>query len=357
MPRLSAVKRFISNTGARIYRIACDVLPGISGRVYLILGAGPPTLVDSGSGHEDSTRQILAGLDAVRNEFGEHFTPHQIERILVTHAHIDHIGGLSDMVRATGAQIGVHPLDSRVVAAWDERAAVFNRGLRTFFERAGVPAASQPGLIEAFGFTSGRVRNLPVGLLLDEQQPLDGLRIIHTPGHSPGHICVLVGDILLCGDHILPRTIPQQWPEWLAPNTGLGHYLHSLAKVAQLDGVRLGLGGHEPPIHAIAHRADEIRAAQMRRLDRILELAGNAAKPLTIAELTKHVYSRQKGFYEVLALTDVASRVEYLELRGNLQIANFDQIGRNGELAYRYRPVTASADRPADRVGRVESTA
>jgi glyoxylase-like metal-dependent hydrolase (beta-lactamase superfamily II) len=356
MPRLAAVKRFVSNTGARIYRIACDVLPGISGRVYLILGAGPATLVDSGSGEGDSTRQILAGLDAVRGEFGERFTPRQIERILVTHAHIDHIGGLSDMVRATGAQIGVHPLDSRVVAAWDERAAIFNRGLRAFFERAGVPAASQPGLIEAFGFTLGRVSGLPIGFFLDEQRPLDGLRIIHTPGHSPGHVCVLVGDVLLCGDHILPRTIPQQWPEWLAPNTGLGHYLHSLAKVGRLGGIRLGLGGHEPPIHAIAHRADEIRAAQMRRLDRILELTGNAAKPLTIAELTKHVYSRQKGFYEVLALTDVASRVEYLELRGRLEIANFDQIGRNGELAYRYRSVPGIADQAAGRAGRGRST-
>ena len=344
MPRLAAVKRFVSNTGARIYRIACDVLPGISGRVYLILGAGPPTMVDSGSGEGDSTRQILAGLEAVHGEFGEPFAPRQVERILVTHAHVDHIGGLPDMVRATGARIGVHPLDSRVVAAWDERAVIFNRGLDAFLQRAGVPADSQPGLIEAFGFTMRRVRGMPVGILLDEQHPLDGLRIVHTPGHSPGHVCVLVGDVLLCGDHILARTIPQQWPESLAPNTGLGHYLESLAKVGRLEGVTLGLGGHEPPIHDIAHRTDEIRATQMRRLDRILELAGNTAMPPTIAELTKHVYSRQKGFYEVLALTDVASRVEYLELRGRLEIANVDQIRRDGAAPYRYRPVRGLAE-------------
>lgn len=347
MPRLAAVKRFVSNTGARIYRIACDVLPGISGRVYLILGAGPPTLVDSGSGAGDSTRQILAGFEAVRGEFGETFAPRKLQRILVTHAHIDHIGGLADMVRATGAQIGAHPLDSRVVAAWDERAVIFNRGLEALLQRAGVPAASHSGLIEAFGFTAGRVKSLPVDILLDEEQPLEGLRILHTPGHSPGHVCILVGDILLCGDHILARTIPQQWPERLAPNTGLGHFFESLAKVGRLEGVTVGLGGHEPPIHDVGRRAEEIHTAQIRRLERVLELVGNTALPPTIAELTKHVYSRQKGFYEVLALTDVASRVEYLEQRGRLEIANLDQIRRDASAPYRYRPTRDSAEQAA----------
>ena len=51
------------------------------------------------------------------------------------------------------------------------------------------------------------------------------LQVLHTPGHSPGHVCILVGDILLCGDHILARTIPQQWPESLAACAGLSHVL------------------------------------------------------------------------------------------------------------------------------------
>ncbi len=70
MPVLPPVKKFVSQTGVRIYRIPCQVLPALSARVYLLLGAGPPTLVDTGSGLEMSTRHILAGVGTVRQEFG-----------------------------------------------------------------------------------------------------------------------------------------------------------------------------------------------------------------------------------------------------------------------------------------------
>jgi len=337
MPRLPAVKRFVSNTGVRVYRIPCEVLPDLSGRVYLLLGAGPPTLVDSGSGEGASTRQIFAGLDAVRSEFGEAVRPQNIRRILITHGHIDHIGGLSDLLQVAKAEVAVHPLDRRVVTAWDERSVVFNQGFRRFLRHAGVEPEAEAALIRVFGFTPGRVRSVPVQHALDDDGPLDGLRIIHTPGHSPGHVCVAIGSVLLCGDHILPRTISQQWPESVAPYTGLGHYLESLDKVARLKGIEVALGGHESPIRDLPARIDELRAIHLRRLDRILEIIRNATCPPTVAEITRQMYSRQKGLQALLALTDVGSRVEYLELRGGLEVANLEEIERQEDAPRRYR--------------------
>lgn len=351
MPRLAATRRFVSSTGVRIYRIACDVLPGISGRVYLLLGAGPPTLVDAGSGEGQSTDQILAGLESIGGEFGEDFKPRQIERIFVTHAHIDHIGGLGALVELTGARVGVHPLDRRVVSAWDDRAVAFNACLRIFFHRAGVPTPHHDELIEAFGFTPGRMRSVPVGVSLDEHEPIDGIRVIHTPGHSPGHICLLVGDILLSGDHILARTIPQQWPESVAPFTGLTRYLESLEKIRRLEGVCVCLGAHEPPVYALRHRFVEIVAAQERRVHRVLGLIGGASRPATIAELTQQMYSRQRGFHELLALTDVGSRVEYLEQRGRVEIANADELRLDEAAPVRYRPAKGIARAVGELVG------
>jgi glyoxylase-like metal-dependent hydrolase (beta-lactamase superfamily II) len=337
MPRLPAVKRFVSNTGVRVYRIPCEVLPGLSGRVYLLLGAGPPTLVDAGSGEGASTRQILAGLDAVRSEFAEPFRAQDIRRILVTHGHIDHIGGLWDLLQVAKAEVAVHPLDQRVIAAWDERSVVFNQGLTRFLRHAGVEPAAEAGLIRVFGFTPGRVRSVRVRNALDETEPLDGLRIIHTPGHSPGHVCIAVANILLCGDHILPRTISQQWPESMVPYTGLGHYLDSLDKIARVEGIDVALGGHEPPMRDLAARIDELRAIHLRRLDRVEEIIRKASDPPTIAEITRQMYSRQKGLHALLALTDVGSRVEHIDLRGRLELANLEEIQRREDAPRRYR--------------------
>ena len=81
MPVLPPVKKFLSNLGVRIYQIPCQVFETLSARVYLLLGAGPPTLVDAGSSLKSSIRQILAGVETVRDEFGERVGLGDIRRI------------------------------------------------------------------------------------------------------------------------------------------------------------------------------------------------------------------------------------------------------------------------------------
>lgn len=326
MPRLSTVKRFVSKGGVRVYRIACQALPDLSGRVYLILGAGPPTLVDSGSGEGDSLKNVLDGLAAVRGEFGEPCCLREIQRIVVTHAHFDHIGGLAPLVRRTGATVAVHPLDRRVVEAWDERAAVHNLALDRFLRQAGVDEPLRSELVQKFGFNPGRVETVPVGLELHDGMNLDGLEFLHTPGHSAGHLCIRIDDLLLTGDHVLPHTVTQQWPESIAAWTGLGHYLDSLDRVQRLQGISVAMGGHEPPFADLAARCDEVRQSHFRRLDRLLNILASAEQPLTIAEMTEKMYSRQRGFHAILALMDVGSRIEHLEQRGRLAVVNYDRI-------------------------------
>lgn len=334
---LPNVKQYLSSNAVRIYRIACRVLPHLTARVYLLLGAGPVTLVDAGSGQEGSTQNILDGFEIVRREFGESVRIEDVQRVLLTHGHLDHVGGLPELLRRMDAQVGIHPLDSVWLSAGQEHGVLRRVQLARFFDHAGVPPESHETLMASQVGEGRSFSHVATDLPLEDGQRLDGLEIIHTPGHSPGHVCIAVGDMLLCGDHILSRTMPQQWPESIRPYTGLGHYLESLNKVRLRDELRVGLGGHEPVIDDLGQRIDEIARSQWRRLDRVVELLRRAERPLTTWETAQSIYGQSQGFYVFLTLMDTAARVEYLHQRGRLRIDNLDQIETDQRAPRRYR--------------------
>ena len=308
----------------------------------MVLGAGSPTLVDTGSGQGRSTSDILAGIDSVKSDFSEPISADGIRRIILTHGHVDHFGGLADFVARNGKnlEVGVHPLDREAVVLDDRWAIGISDRLDRFLVKAGIDAQQRRVLIEHYrrpgvAATDGQgnphqekcTKLVPLGMddigseiSLRDGMTIDGMRFIHTPGHSPGHMCVLIDDILLCGDHILPRTLPQQWPESVAPYTGLQHYLSSLDKIEQLPGIGMAAGGHEQVIEDVYRRIADIRRSQMRRFQRVQDIVKNADERLTMKEIGERVYTKAEGFFALLALTDVGARVEHLEKRGELKV-------------------------------------
>ena len=156
-------------------------------------------------------------------------------RIVGTHHHIDHYGTSGPFRDLTHAEVYLHPLEAeRATAMQTPR---LDRALTTSCATA-CPTAARPPLPAPSLFFGNLVRaRTPDHLLADEDEiPLgDGrpLRVVWTPGHTPGHCCLLLepDGILFVGDHLLPKITPHVglWPN--GPENPLGDFLASHERI------------------------------------------------------------------------------------------------------------------------------
>src|SRR5918992_1362020 len=143
-------------------------------------------------------------------------------------------------------------------------------------------------------------REVSDGELID--LPGRKLRVIWTPGHSPGHICLHLEDAgrMFTGDHVLPRITPHigLYPYDTPDVDPLGDYLESLARVADLgtaadvpagapSGIPVALPAHEHRFSGIAERVTEIVAHHEERLTEVTGLL--ADEPATLWDIASRM--------------------------------------------------------------------
>ena len=331
----ASVERFESSAGRRVYRLPVEAFPGFEVNVFLISDGDRLTLVDCGSGTDESRRQVEAAVAEAAETFGEALSLDEVDSVLITHGHIDHFGGLGWVKEITGAPAAVHILDRRVLSNYEERVLVASKNVESFLHRAGVAHDHRGAMMEMYLYAKGRYRSTPVEIELKEGEDAPGrIGVVHVPGHCPGQVCLRVDDLLLTADHVLAGISPHQSPESITQWTGLGHYFESLAHVRQLEGIRLALGSHGPAMDDLAGRTREIEALHRRRLDQCLEAC---AEPCTTVEVSRAVFGRRRSYHVLLAVVETGAHLEYLYQRGEICAVNLEEIEREPEPVIRYR--------------------
>jgi len=217
--------------------------------VYLWRWAEGVTIVDTGT--PGSADKILAAVGALRLQ------PSDVKRIIITHADVDHMGSLKALKRATGAQVICHTVEKEFLE---------NPGRRK-------PAKTPLGLLLrpifalAMQFPQYRVEPLsPDRTHVDGDKLPEGFTIIHTPGHTPGHISLLHPEkrFLIAGDAIHNRggTLGAP-PPLFTPDVENSHL--SIWKLAKKYGNNFDVAvfGHGPPIREKAGEAFNSFTAQL----------------------------------------------------------------------------------------------
>ncbi len=328
------IKRFVSSAGRVVYRLPVEAFPGHITNCYLVFD-DMLTLIDAASGTNESNQSLLDGFRGVRETFGENVQLSDVKRLILTHGHIDHFGGLNFVVDQANAAIGIHELDFSVVQRFKERLIVTTKNLHIFLERAGLPPDKVLELLEMYKWSKDLFKASRVDFSFHEG-PLDGstFEIIHTPGHCPGQVCLKLDDILFTADHILSHITPNQSPEFIARNTGLGHYLDSLKKVRAISGIRIGLGGHEEPIENVTKRVDQTLRFHDSRLNKTLDAC---REPASVSQASQKLFGERKDYHALLAVLETGAHIEYLYERGHLAVVNVDEVEREYNPVLRYR--------------------
>ena len=319
---------FESSGGAKVFRLPLQVFPKFWAYAYVVQKDAEVYLMDTGSGTDTSHEDLINGLKQAGIQ------PSDLTHILLTHAHIDHYGGLTKLKPLTNAKIGCHEFDLQTVAHHDARLALINHRLASFLTDSGLAKDEAETLLGMYRFQKALYNSVPVDFTYEVQDMKVGaFEMIHLPGHCPGHVAMRLDDIIFCGDIVVEGVTPHLAAESINPNGGLDHYLESLDRFYMWSkGARHILNGHDDPVIDVGASIEATRRNIIRRISQSFPALKN---PLTLAEICAAIYGEASGYNHLLMIEKTGAYVEYLYEHGMIEIANHEELEQGLPAKYR----------------------
>ena len=302
----------------KIYKIELPIpFPLKSMNVYFI-DDSPRTLVDAGIKTEVSFETLKKGLETIGVGLNS------IERILITHGHIDHYGQAKRLSSLSGAPIYIHSKEYGRI-----RSFIHSLGfIKSILLRNGAPETLVNEAIHYMESAQIMADSLDEAFFLDDGDSIlfksMSWKTIHCPGHSPGLICFHWPEkkILFTGDHLLKEITPNpilNVPEYRPPfrYPSLKDYLNSLEKIERL-GLSLLLPAHGEEIHDVKALIQKIFTHHKGRMDRILfSLSKKEKTPFQIA---MDLFPGVPPFEVFLGISEAVGHLDILKEKGIVKV-------------------------------------
>jgi glyoxylase-like metal-dependent hydrolase (beta-lactamase superfamily II) len=284
--------------------------PFAVGRVNLYLIEDDPlTLVDAGPNSGTSLDELDTQLRALGRSIPE------IERIVITHQHIDHIGLVKIVAARSGAEVVA--LDRLVpfVERYREEAAADDEFASEAMLRHGIPADVESALrsvslaFRAWGSQADVSRSVADGETLGFAGR--SLEVHFRPGHSPTDTVFLDVErgLLIGGDHLLAHISSNPLISRPRERKALLEYMASLERTREMD-LELVLPGHGDPIADHRSLIDDRMRLHRRRADKIHGLI--AERPRSAYEVAQAMWGNIAVTQAFLTLSEVLGHTDVL---------------------------------------------
>ena len=226
---------------------------------YLIKDNGESLLVDTGF----PTQENVAIFNTYLKQYG---SP---DLVAITHYHLDHLG-LVKLFKEKRVIISKEELEFINYITGDN----FENEIKGYLYENGFSEEYVQLLLRS----RNRIREVIKGVEFETVDDGDiiklgqsQIKVILTPGHTIGHMCLLyINGQIFCGDHILQDITPNVYLLRLKDNP-LENYFESLEKVKKLN-VKKIYPGHKDPIVDINKRVEEIKKHHEERLNEIINV-------------------------------------------------------------------------------------
>jgi glyoxylase-like metal-dependent hydrolase (beta-lactamase superfamily II) len=307
---LAGIHRFAIPTPFAVGRVNC----------YLIEDE-PLTLVDTGPNSGKALDELTARLGERGHDVAD------LELIVVTHQHIDHLGLVEILVEHSGAEVAALGAAARRLGSFEEDAELEDEFAVEVMLRNGIPEDVTVALRSVSRSFRGWGSHVAVTRPLDDGGALElgdrRLEVLHRPGHSPSDTVFLDEErkILIAADHLLPKISSN--PLLARPLDGsserpqaLVTYIESLRKTREMP-AEIVLPGHGEPITDHVELIDSRFAGYDRRKEKFHRLI--AERPRNAYELAQALWGNVAVTQAFLTLSEVIGHTDLLVNEGRVR--------------------------------------
>lgn len=242
-----------------------------------------------------------------------------IKNVVITHGHVDHHGLAFYIKEITGCRVFVHKNDFLAVSDYKNELERKSKDYKEFLKKSGISKEVVVLFEKYYKAFKDYGEECEVELLKDTCETENGsLKVIHTPGHTGGSCCFLLGDILYSGDTLLPTISTNPSIHAIFDNQcGLKNYQESLEKILEFD-LKKVLPGHGHVIEDHRKRIHKILQEHSERKEKVV--ASLSRKPQTLLEVTEKVFGKVPLTEVLLALAECYDHLRILEKEGVVEV-------------------------------------